>query len=355
MKKKIILDDVLSDMNQLIEEIDVKNIKEKTEELQHYIDFMKKLPYLKDTSTPVKDESSNDYQYKDIQEASDPQGYKLERNLKGGKLDTGDNKSIYVPESIIRAMSFLPGDLISPKKINERHYSFTLVERPEVPDTTDREQIDYGIVKYKDNLWMVEEHIVRGKNELIKINDTFFAFILKEHEVQEYSLIEGDVVDIAYSMQHDNGDLIHKVIWKHENKQIDYTPPSPASFYKKKNIEGTPNEYEGPDLDSKRVLMVGLEGRKTVMKQVVESFNGIFEWTSGNDSSTRYEPMIKRSDIVIAFRSGVSHKGTNRAVEYSKKYKKIFLDTPTNGVDSFVVALNEAGNKLGLSSMKTTI
>jgi hypothetical protein len=355
VKKKEILEELLTDMKLVMEEITLTNIAEKKEILQHYLEFMGKLNFLKDSNDTDTENEIIDARSEIEHDISELQGYKLDRKLKGGILQTETNQIIYVPESIIRSMSFLPGDMIAAEKISERHYSFSLVGRPKTPDVTSRQQIDYGIVKHKDNLWIVEEHIENGQNQLIKINDTCFAFILSDQEVQEYTLKEGDVVDIAYSMQHDNGDMNYKVIWKHENKQVDYTTPSPASFYKKKNIDSIPTEYEGPDLNSKRVLMVGLEGRKTIMKQVVESFNGIFEWTSGNDSSIRYEPMVKRSDIVIAFRSGVSHKGTNRAVEYSKKYKKIVLDTPTNGVDSFVVALNEAGNKIGLSTMKTTI
>jgi hypothetical protein len=80
------------------------------------------------------------------------------------------------------------------------------------------------------------EHIENGQNQLIKINDTCFAFILSDQEVQEYTLKQGDVVDIAYSMQHDNGDMNYKVIWKHENKQVDYTTPSPASCCLSKNL-----------------------------------------------------------------------------------------------------------------------
>jgi hypothetical protein len=355
VKKNIILEEILVDMKVVIEETNLTNINEKKEILQHYLEFMNHLSFLKDSNVSYTEKETIDDRSSIDHDSPELQGYKLDRKLKGGILQTENNQTIYVPESIIRSMSFLPGDLVAAEKISERHYSFSLVDRPDTPEEISREQIDYGIVKHKDNIWIVEEHIVNGQNQLIKINDTCFAFILSDHEVQEFSLKEGDVVDIAYSMQHDNGDMNYKVIWKHNHEQIESSSPTPASFYKKKSYENSTTEYEGPDLDNKRVLMIGLEGRKTTMKKIVENFNGIFEWTSGNESSTRYEPMVKRADIVVAFRSEVRHKGTNRAVEYCKKYSKLFLDTPTNGVDSFISVLNEAGGKLGMPKIKTNI
>jgi hypothetical protein len=54
VKKKEILEDILTDMKLVMEEITLTNIAEKKEILQHYLEFMGKLNFLKDSKKRVK-------------------------------------------------------------------------------------------------------------------------------------------------------------------------------------------------------------------------------------------------------------------------------------------------------------
>jgi len=347
LNKQNLLEDAISDIQQLLKDTSMVNLQERTKELESYVVLLKHIPNLLDTMTRMPSEPSDSDDGVDL--AHKPQGFPLERKLKGGILTTPDSEAIYVPESIIRSQSFLHGDIISANKISEKHYSFELLKRPESQPPTQRLQLNYGIVKERDGMLLVEEYIYLGQTKTVMVKDSNFAFRISEHEIREYSLSAGDIVDIAYTLSDkENGELMYKVIWKHDSAQVKYTSPEISGFYKTKSEGPSTTPLEGPDLDGKRVLMVGLEARKTVMRGIVERLNGIFEWSSGNEASIRYEAMVKRSDIIFAFAGHTSHAATTRAVEYCKKHNKLFIDTHTNGVDSFVSKLHDAANKLGL-------
>lgn len=275
--------------------------------------------------------SNNEYEEIDEQTA-----YKFERKLKGGWLS---EIGAYVPEAVVRLLGIEHGDYVrAVEKENgefdyPKHYRYEVAERADAQKVLGREQIDYCLVERDGGLLVVRKSLLDG-NRSIRLNEVPHTFIIKDTDIQEYRLVENDIVDIAFFEQNP---MNPKVIWKHD-LESDLIEENETTVHKKKDKETKLDlsKEEKRSLSGKNILVIGCEPRKTVFKQNIESRGGEFTWASGLEGRSRLTAMIKKADVVLLLIRFIKHQASKDTVEICKEYGVKFGVVDNLGVKSVI-------------------
>lgn len=269
--------------------------------------------------------------YNEVLENIEPACYPLERKLKGGIVFIG-NKTEFIPESVIRAKDFKHGDFIKIEQINKYTNDFIKVKESDNTNC-DREEVDFCRVVMKDGALVASEQIVGGKRQLIKLDgETPFTFLLRDDDIQQNNLTEDSIVAIAYSKLNPN---YHKVSWIYHNFEETLNNPNPvpkpSSFYKEKSTEK--NHWSAEEikvLRGKEVVIVGADFRISDLIPLANAGQFKLHSLSGDESKTRIKAGIRKMDLIISASEHSSHRASETAKEYAKKYKIPFRASPTS-------------------------
>lgn len=327
------------DLGEIVSNINPSNIMEMEKEILNYIIFLKQASLVINTSlfsdhqeieTENIDNQANENESKEINV------YPFERKLKGGILKETD---IYIPESLVRKLGLSEGDLIKPKQLSNQpgKFYFELVQKSDKKTNSAVGLVRYGKVEKKDGLMLVSETTTEG---IIKINESPYEFLLREEDIETYDLEEGDIVDIAYSIENIS---VSKVNWKYDLSSSEYEPPKPSSYYKEKQkIE---NEISSNLLKDKNILVVGCKFKKEEHKSTIESHGGTMKWIEGNEDSDRIEAEVKKSDCVILLTLHQSHRSSKLIVKLAKQWGVPFKDLKSTGNNTILITAQQLINE----------
>lgn len=333
MNKQNILNEAVSDMVEILHNLNLENIDRAENEVKTYFSFLKTLTSLRTTIHSMKQDEKDDLEKIESQETEikedekEENCYRMKRNLKGGWLD-GIN--VYVPERIVREYGLEEGDLVSAVQIADKYYKYQLVEKTKIKQPTNREELNYCILTKQNSYLVASEYWEKGLKKMIKHDDAPHTFLINDETILKYNLTEGSIVDIAFKKDNIND---FKVIWKHDIDSIPHTKPLPSSFYKEKPDKEEPIQTN--ELSGKKVLLLG--GQRTLeFVRAIENIGGELTHADDSTSSKRLESMVKNCDVLVIMIYHIGHIKAEKAKELAKKYEKRFTVMESRGISNLV-------------------
>ncbi|MGF7535480.1 DUF2325 domain-containing protein [Bacillus mexicanus] len=271
----------------------------------------------------IDHELSNDNESDGADEVNERKMYKFIRNIKAGALP---EIKAYVPESVIRDLGLENNCYVYAEPIGEEgKYHYELAKKSEDPNCPNRIQLDYCLVEKEAGMLTVSNSYTSGA---IRYNEAPHTIIIKEYDINEFKLEEGDVIDIAYPAGRPDD---ARVIWLHKNMGEEMngeeknTNSTKISKTKRKNSTSSDEKEEVEQtLADKSILIVGNETQKTKYKQMIEERGGSFLWADGGEKPERIETLVKKSDVVIFLYSVSGHTTMDKTKAYCKHYDKPF-------------------------------
>ncbi|WP_257351352.1 DUF2325 domain-containing protein [Pseudalkalibacillus decolorationis] len=345
MDKEKVFQMAKTDLQRIIEQLSLDTLTEDVAQSKRYLVFLETLSTL--VSPPNLDKQTIGLDEVDevlhgdgeLEEEKgsrvdqlDANTFVFERKLKGGQLQDID---AYVPEKVIRQLGLNQGDYVRAtlKKTGEvnskrKHYFFELVKKGEGKDQ-DRKVIPYCVVEKDGGLWVCNQ-TMSGEN--IKLGELPFTIRIKESEIMEFHLEEGDIVDIAYFA--DNPSYC-RVVWKHHIKPDRYSTPLPSSVYKEK-YQSNRKVIENIHLKDKVVTLIGCIDRQAAYRERLTTLGATFQAMDGTEDEQRIAALIKKSNMVIIIIPAVSHNGSATAKKYCKEYNIPFKMCETIGTSTVI-------------------
>ena len=271
-------------------------------------------------------------------------GYPFERKLTGGFLIKGTpSENVFVPESIIRELDIEDGDLVS-AEIKEgsrnynRNYYYRIVEKNNEPIDTKRIEFKYGVVEFDitSSRFVVSEDI--NKESLRLEGGEIMTYIITDREASQFSLIHGDIVDIAW---YEGSFEKAKVIWKHLIEDTSSKETESQKIMKHKKENGSNKKTTSEDsvektLEGKKIALIGLEPYWDKYKKLVEERGGSFEGVESDRHKTSMSAVIRKSDLVVVGISHTSHDASIYANARCKHYNVPFKPISGFGGTSFI-------------------
>lgn len=271
-----------------------------------------------------------------------PIGYPFEQKLSGGFLIKGTpSENIFVPESIVRELELKNGDLVAAEVVKGNGYRatnhhYTVIERTQEEIPSARTEFKYAIVEYdtSSHRFVISEDI---NKQSLRMNDgSVMTYIVKDREAEVFSLVHGDIVDIAwYGGSFEKA----KVIWKHriEPEEIEQTQSSRMLNRKKDNTPSPKtNSNVKQTLKGKRICLIGLEPKADKYRKLVEERGGILDDVESERHKTSMSASIRKADLVVVGISHTSHDASIYAAARSKHYGVPFTSITGFGGESFV-------------------
>lgn len=369
MDKTMILTVTKKDMTQLIESITFENLEEVKQHLEKYFAFLETLTTLPDLpelnnhqpesaieielenemrelETGIQEDSlphvqvveadlSEEEAFPDLQqESSTQQAYRFERKLRGGFLPEIE---AFIPEGIIRKLGLEHGDLVRATKLeNELHkYIYELFEKGDGKEPEGRIQLDYCIVEKEAGSLVVKKY---GGEQVIRLDEVPYTMILPEKDIREFSINEGDLIDLAFFRTNPH---LCKILWKHSLDQEISSSPLHSGYYKNKYKEDKQEDKPAAilpeeNLSGKKVLVIGCEPKKAIFKQNIEERGGEFLWADGNEGKERLTAFIRKADVVVLLIRFMRHQGSKDAVEICKSLDVPFCIVENLGIKSLI-------------------
>lgn len=331
MDKQIVFDMTKKSMVGVISDLSEQNIKEIKKQMMDYFSFLEAMEQLP---------SSEETPLVALPECRQEKGGRFERKLKGGFIE---KSNIYVPESVVRKVGIEHGDYVDVKEIESKEqdenkrYFYDLVRKGEAVQTG-RIEMKYGLVEKDGQLLVVRKTILNG-GELIRLNDVPYSFLIRDEEVYELGIKEGDIVDIAYMQREPH---LYRVIWKHlvEEETVLKSSAKGSSKEKKMSLPKNVDVIVEPNtLKGKQVLVVGCEPRKSAYKQQIEARGGHFYWAEGTEGKKRLKAMVQKTDVVVLLIRFMRHRASQDIVELCKELDVPFTVIDTLGIQSLLHGL----------------
>ncbi|WP_085523601.1 DUF2325 domain-containing protein [Tuberibacillus sp. Marseille-P3662] len=335
MDKLKVFEMAKTDLKQLIEQMQPESLHTNVKQIQQYITFLESLVAIEGVcdDEPNKEETCIDEQenFENSQPMEEEPVYSFERKLKGGYLPDID---AYVPETIVRSLDLKDGDQVKATEKGLDHkqrlrYHYELAQKGKGQNDPNRCEIKYCIVEKDQNLWVCQKNLA-GEN--IRIDDMPFTIRIRESEVQEFRLAEGDIVDVAY---YANNPVNSRVNWKHEIEDEIYHTPLPSSVYKDKSSSIKAVE-EHPDLKRKTITLIGCIDRQTIYKDHLTQLGAVVQGLDGTEDEQRVSSMIVRADLVLIIIPAVSHRGSGVAKKHCKANDIPFATVESIGTTTVV-------------------
>lgn len=341
MEKLNVLSMAKEDLKKVIDEIKLQTIEETEETVNKYFQFLRNLNYLKSddiTKETFKAEKNRNYvenksNNKNMNETkvSKENIYKFERKLRGGFIPEIE---AYIPEGIVRKLTLEHGDLVTAKEMNadsdDNKYYYELIEKGDRVEAENRSEWRYCLIEKDGNTLMAKRTLEDGGDD-IRLDGVPYTLLIKDEEIMEFNLKEGDIIDISYAR---NNPQYYKVIWKHLTEQQTYNSPFTSGFYKEKTSKN--KDKVEKTLKNKKVLVIGCEPRKSLYKQHVEERGGEFYWAEGTEGKKRLSSLIKKSDKVILLIRFIRHQASYDVVEICKQINKPFSIVETLGIETVI-------------------
>jgi DNA-directed RNA polymerase subunit H (RpoH/RPB5) len=337
VEKAIIMEQVKKDMANHIQVLCENNIIEVKERLEKCFEILSLVINLKNTELTFEQPKISEKV--SIEEEEPEKAFLFERKLRGGYLP---KIGVYVPESIVRKVGIEHGDFVKveEKIVDEeitKHY-FQIYKKGNRIKPEDRKEINYGLVERDGNIFVVRKTLLNG-GEDVRYNDAPYAFLLRNEDILEFQIKEGDIIDLSFSPK----DISYnRVIWKHVVEQEIQASSYHSGAYKtkeKSDIKSIPKT-----LNDKKILVIGCEPRKTVFKENIESRGGIFSFAEGTEGYARLSSMIKKADLVILMIRFIRHRASIDAVEICKQLRKPFSVVENLGVHSVIKEAEQIGD-----------
>ncbi|MFC4619225.1 DUF2325 domain-containing protein [Camelliibacillus cellulosilyticus] len=340
MDKQPIFDEAKKELLKMVQGLEIANFAKDIARIQKQVNFLIALEQLENSNERSIKETTEPKEVASKKTSSEKprypvqEGYIFERKLKGGYIEA---INAYVPEKVVRQLGLDDGDQVAAKplatdpahysplikagyKLRARfsklksqpktHYQFKLIKKGNEL-STDRAEIKYCVVEKDGDLWICHKTL---SGESIQLNDLPFSILIKETEVKEFNLSEGDIVDIAYAKSNPS---ISRVVWKHFIDQESHTTPLPSSAYKEKS-ESQQIIKEHPDLRGKTVTIIGSIDHLSAYREQLTAMGANFQAMDGKEGEARIAALIKRSDFVLIIIPAVSHRGAGLAKKICK-------------------------------------
>lgn len=271
-----------------------------------------------------------------------PQKYRFERKLRGGYIREIDG---YVPEGVVRNLEIQHGDYlyaieVEPGYHQKKRFEYSIAEKGLGIEPSDRIQYNYCPVEVESGRLVVKKSLDSGED--IRLDEVAYTVILNDDDIHSLNIKENDIVDIAFPLGKPE---TNRILWRHNTENLDtWVPPLKSGHYKKTKQQGTTEMINkcNLDFDSKTILVVGLEARKSVFEKEIDARGGTMIWASGNEELSRLEAMVKKSDLAVIIISHVSHRGSIETVRYCKNHGIPFTPVKSRGVESLITAINES-------------
>lgn len=299
----------------------------------------------------IDQELSNENESDGADEVNERKMYKFIRNIKAGALP---EIKAYVPESVIRDLGLENNCYVYAEPIGEEgKYHYELAKKSEEPHCPGRIQLDYCLVEKEAGMLTVSNSYTSGP---IRYNEAPHTIILKEYDINDFKLEEGDVIDIAYPVGRPDD---ARVIWLHKNMGEEMngeeknTNSTKITKTKRKNTTSSDEkEVVEQTLADKSILIVGNETQKTKYKQMIEDRGGVFLWADGDERIERLETLVKKSDAVFFLTRASGHVTMDKTKFYCKQYNKPFTAVGELGQNAI---LNEILNSLDQKTITSAI
>lgn len=264
--------------------------------------------------------------------------YIFERKLRGG-IVPHPNIDGYVPEGIVRKLGLEHGDLLyaTPKYSagRQNHYIYELAEKGERIAAPGRIQYECCQVKMEAGRYVVEKSEKTG--DYIRFNEGLYTVLINENDVEEYSLVEGDLIDIAYQLDHPES---ARVIWKHQT-EIDHAEGYNVSKSIKKINKKKERDID-QTLQGKTILVIGNEPEKQRYKASIEERGGNFLWGDSKDDLTRVEAKVRKANLVVFLLKVSGHIGMEHIKRLCKEYNVPFEPTWSLGKSTVINLAEES-------------
>jgi hypothetical protein len=338
LKKHDILEAVKGEIVGLTNEITFENVSESYQKIDLFFNFMNSLDKLPEfsysrklleritgeTKVVVLDSMGESEVVETtipmpiIPEVATPEqeAMMIVRKLRGAYVPKAD---AIMSEQQCREMELQDGDYVYLESIEKRDgksfCSWTFAKKGtgksnHIEAIGIREEINYGVVSFRDNMMMVEEYITESGRRMTKYNDAPFAFKIRETDLEYWKNIglelkSGDIVDIAYPIKTPQN---CKVIWKHILDEDDIRKEVKRC---KKYKEKVKTEKVNPDTNSvltgKTVVIVGAYNRRSEYEAAFKLCGANCTVIDGDTSRAQTENAVRNSDVVVMFGDIISH------------------------------------------------
>ncbi|QST02710.1 hypothetical protein IMZ31_19365 (plasmid) [Pontibacillus sp. ALD_SL1] len=352
-----------NDMKRIVERMDKDNFEACEDQVRRYFDFLKALTNLPEDSfvnegvPQVSEEKETEQEETPVEpieeEKENVSGeigtrYRFDRKLNGGILEDLDG-GYMIPERMVRHMDVQHGDTVEivdryPYK-DQISYKFKIAERGN-EFHQGRVQYNQCPVKEEAGRLVIDESKQTG---LLRMNEVFHTFVLREHDVSRLQLQKGDIVDVAY---YDNApDQTIRVIYKYD---IDTEEMEPTienrrleADKKKETKEKTPIFEKYPTINfslfkNKNVLIVGAASRRTDFCELFKETEASVQVASGDEPKQTLRSWISQADVVLLANLESSHDASKYTVSRCKKEGIPFYETFNGGLQSILISTENA-------------
>lgn len=314
MDKEDILEQAKQQIRLWVENLNLDNLVDHRAEINRCLDFIEQLqtfPVYVETSGRPESGNSEDVSA----DTSPPKDvFTFARKLRGGYVPELDAP---VPERIVRQMYLEDGDKLHLaskwEEGNRTFYTWKIAERRGGQSVhgysiENRIQYNFCLVERQAGRMIVQSQWNGEKSTPLRHEDSFLSFALRDDDVQEFHIEEGDIIDIATAESHLE---FCKVIWKHATEGISQAPPAARRKNHKNTNPPVQSDYlslPGVDkLAGKQVLIVGCESRKAEFRDAIEKCGAGFEWASGDEARVRLGGMVRKADAVVLLMDVIGH------------------------------------------------
>lgn len=341
MDKQSILKTAKSEIQMVVEGMNLENISESKSKLEHYLSFIEHLSYLNDDQKLNDKERSQrenpvSETFKQLTEEQ-PElspSYFFHRKLRGGFLE---EIATVVPEGIVRQLGIEHGDYISVdfkgKHVNngKPKIEFKIIEKRNEIVEIDRQEYKCCILNSRDGMLLAE----KTGNSTIRFNEAPYSIVIRDTDIEEFGLKGGDVVDIACKKTDPS---YNRVTYKHHlHTALPQTIERRKSHsYKIKNPQESVTDDTNNSLRGLTIFVVGGMSQKDNYKKVIENNGGVFMWLDGKEKKTRIRSRVKKADIVLWISEEMSHQGMYPTKEFCKDFGVRFKAMEGKGASSLL-------------------
>ncbi|WCF11506.1 DUF2325 domain-containing protein (plasmid) [Paenibacillus thiaminolyticus] len=252
--------------------------------------------------------------------------YFFERKALGGFVS---EINAIIPENIVIKLGLEHGDYVYADEIptsngfNKKKYFYELARKGKSGQDVGRIQLNLCPIERDGSILVVNKSLQSGT---IRINEVPQSLILRNQDIQFFNLQEGDVIDVAYLKGKEDNP---RVIYKHPLEDISDSTQTERKITKKKTKErfGNDKHVVEQTLDDMTILVIGNEPDKALYKQHVEERGGSFLWADGKDPIISFEPLVRKSDIVVFLTLVSGHTAMKHVKKLCKQYRIPFLTT----------------------------
>lgn len=322
MDNKSIFNELKEDFIQQLENTTIENYQQKKKILENLIKGLEVHAYY---VSVFKENKNTEKKPNYVEEHGDNwwRG-RLNRKLRGGTIGFF---SVHIPEREIRNKQLNNGDWVQANKVESNRYSYTLLEKD--PKENERKEAFFITVENQGEDFLY----ITLKDERLEVP---MKIQLKESDVRRFSIKEGDIIDYAYFRR----DLLDGlVVWKYDygeknQDKIIKKNPLPTVTEKKKSR----GRKIQKSLERITVLMVGGDHKKLQKnnKEAVEFRGGNFLFLTGDETSTKINATVKKSDVVIVYTQSISHRGMYEVKQSCKEQDKKVSYTKNIGTTGFI-------------------